>query len=85
MLHCQQTLISRDPKRGSAMTKIPVPWSLAWCEDGELAPQDRFDLLQTLISSENLEVQSALIASIESLPLADLTVVSTTAVTGIYS
>jgi hypothetical protein len=30
-------------------------------------------------------VQSALIASIESLPLADLTVVSTTAVTGIYS
>jgi len=84
MLHCQQTLISRDPKRGPAMTKIPVPWSLAWCEDGELAPQDRFDLLQTLICSENLEVQSALIASIENLPLADLTVVSTTAVTGNY-
>jgi len=85
MLHCQQTLISRDPKRGAAMTKIPVPWSLAWGEDGELAPQDRFDLLQTLICSENLEVQSALIASIENLPLADLTVVSTGAVTGIYS
>jgi hypothetical protein len=85
MLHCQQTLISRDPKRGPAMTKIPVPWSLAWCEDGELAPQDRFDLLQNLICSENLEVQSALIASIESLALADLTVVSTAAVTEIYS
>ncbi len=85
MLHCQQTLISRDPKRGPAMTKIPVPWSLAWCEDGELAPQDRFDLLQTLIGSENLEVQAALIASIESLALADLTVVSTAAVTEIYS
>ena len=85
MLHCQQTLISRDPKRGPAMTQIPVPWSLAWCEDGELAPQDRFDLLQTLICSENLEVQSALIASIESLALADLTVVSTAAVTEIYS
>jgi hypothetical protein len=84
MLHCQQTLISRDPKRGPAMTKIPVPWSLAWCEDGELAPQDRFDLLQTLIGSENLEVQAALIASIESLALADLTVLSTAAVTEIY-
>lgn len=83
MLHCQQTLISRDPKRGSAMTKIPVPWSLAWCEDGELAPQDRFDLLQTLICSENLEVQSALIASIERLALADLTVVSSAEVTEI--
>jgi hypothetical protein len=67
------------------MTKIPVPWSLAWCEDGELAPQDRFDLLQTLIGSENLEVQAALIASIESLALADLTVLSTAAVTEIYS
>jgi hypothetical protein len=85
MLHCQQTLISRDPKRGPAMTKIPVPWSLAWCEDGELAPQDRFDLLQTLICSEKLEVQAALIASIESLALADLTVLSTAAVTEIYS
>jgi hypothetical protein len=85
MLHCQQTLISRDPKRGSAMTKIPVPWSLAWCEDGELAPQDRFDLLQTLICNENLEVQSALIASIESLALADLTLVSTGAMTEVYS
>jgi hypothetical protein len=85
MLHCQQTLISRDPKRGPAMTKIPVPWSLAWCEDGELAPQDRFDLLQTLIGSENHEVQSALIASIESLALADLTLVSTAAMTEVYS
>ena len=85
MDHCQRTLIFRDPKRGPAMTKIPVPWSLAWCEDGELAPQDRFDLLQTLICSENLEVQSALIASVESLASADLTMVSSAAVTGIYS
>ena len=85
MTHCQRILISRDPKRGPSMSKIPVPWSLAWCEDGELAPQDRFDLLQTLICTENLEVQSALIASVESLALADLTVVSTAAVTGIYA
>ena len=85
MDHCQRTLIFRDPKRGPAITKIPVPWSLAWCEDGELAPQDRFDLLQTLICSENLEVQSALIASVESLALADLTVVSTGSVTEMYA
>ena len=67
------------------MTKIPVPWSLAWCEDGELAPQDRFDLLQTLICSETVEVQSALIASIERLALADLSLVSSAAVTGSYA
>jgi hypothetical protein len=85
MDHCQQTLIFRDPKRGPSMSKIPVPWSLAWCEDGELAPQDRFDLLQTLICSENLDVQSALIASVESLALADLTVVSTASVTHIWA
>ena len=35
----------------------PVPWSLAWSEDGELAPQDRFDLLQTLVASESETVQ----------------------------
>jgi hypothetical protein len=67
------------------MTKIPVPWSLAWCEDGELAPQDRFDLLQTLICSETVEVQSALIASIERLALADLSLVSSAEVTGTYA
>ena len=85
MLHCQQTLITRDPKRGPAMSMIPVPWSLAWCEDGELAPQDRFDLLQTLICSETVEVQSALIASIERLALADLSLVSSAEVTGSYA
>jgi hypothetical protein len=85
MLHCQQTLITRDPKRGPAMSMIPVPWSLAWCEDGELAPQDRFDLLQTLICSETVEVQSALIASIERLALVDLSLVSSAEVTGSYA
>jgi len=85
MLHCQQTLITRDPKRGPAMSMIPVPWSLAWCEDGELAPQDRFDLLQTLICSETVEVQSALIASFERLALVDLSLVSSAEVTGSYA
>lgn len=65
------------------MTIVPVPWSLAWREDGELAPQDRFDLLQTLISSETLEVQSALIGSVESLACAEITVLATGEVTGL--
>jgi hypothetical protein len=65
------------------MTMAPVPWSLAWREDGELAPQDRFDLLQTLVRSETLAVQSDLIASVERLPLADLTVVASTEVSGL--
>jgi hypothetical protein len=56
--HCQQILINRD----SVMT-APAPWSLAWREDGELAPQDRFDLLQSLVTSESLDVQTALIAA----------------------
>ncbi len=49
-----------------APTPAPVPWSLAWGEDGELAPQDRFDVLQCLVSSERSEVQTALIAAVES-------------------
>lgn len=45
----------------------PVPWSLAWSEDGELAPQDRFDLLQSLVQTECLEVQTSLISAVETL------------------
>ncbi|MCS5704792.1 MAG: hypothetical protein VKN17_00625 [Cyanobacteriota bacterium] len=54
----------------------PVPWSLAWREDGELAPQDRFDLLQSLVRSESIEVQPSLIAAVECLSIADLSVVA---------
>ncbi|MBD2423696.1 MAG: hypothetical protein VKM34_05610 [Cyanobacteriota bacterium] len=54
----------------------PVPWSLAWREDGELAPQDRFDLLQSLVSSESAAVQSSLIAAVERLSLAEVTSIS---------
>lgn len=61
----------------------PVPWSLAWGEDGELAPQDRFDLLQTLVRSETLEVQVALIAAVESLAVTELSVVAMEDVTGL--
>lgn len=54
----------------------PVPWSLAWREDGELAPQDRFDLLQSLVSSESPAVQCSLIAAVERLSLAEVTSIS---------
>lgn len=61
----------------------PVPWSLAWSEDGELAPQDRFDLLQSLVQTESLEVQASLIVAVESMALAELTAVSLGEVTGL--
>jgi hypothetical protein len=78
MSHCQQTLISALP----AMT-APVPWSLAWCEDGELAPQDRFDLLQSLVQSESLEVAASLVVSVEQLSVTEITALSLGDVTGL--
>jgi hypothetical protein len=65
------------------MTIRPVPWCLAWCEDGELAPQDRFDLLQSLVRSESHEVQMGLIASVERLATSELSLVITSEVTGL--
>jgi hypothetical protein len=53
------------------MSPTPVPWSLAWRDDGELAPQDRFDLLQSLVASESHDVQITLIAAVERLSVAD--------------
>lgn len=61
----------------------PVPWSLAWREDGELATQDLFDLLQTLVGSESMDVQPALVAAVERLSIADLNVIATQEVTGL--
>jgi hypothetical protein len=78
MPHCQQTLISAAP----AMT-APVPWSLAWREDGELAPQDRFDLLQSLVQTENLSVSSALVVAVEQLSVTELSTLSLGDVTGL--
>ena len=65
------------------MITAPVPWSLAWREDGELATQDRFDLLQSLVACENAEVQSTLIAAVERLSVADLTSLSVGGVTSL--
>jgi hypothetical protein len=59
----------------------PVPWSLAWCEDGELAPQDRFDLLQSLVTSERSDVQCSLIAAVERLSITEVTSLSLVEVT----
>ncbi|MFM7085780.1 MAG: hypothetical protein ACKOXO_02140 [Cyanobium sp.] len=61
----------------------PVPWSLAWSEDGELSRQDRFDLLQALVASESTEVQHSLVLAVERLSLSDLTLMATGEVTGL--
>jgi hypothetical protein len=61
----------------------PVPWSLAWSEDGELAPQDRFDLLQSLVASECESVQPALVVAVERLSVEQLTLVSSELSTGL--
>ena len=55
----------------------PVPWSLAWSEDGELAPQDRFDLLQSLVASECESAQPGLVVAVERLGVEQLTLLST--------
>jgi hypothetical protein len=55
----------------------PVPWSLAWSDNGELAPQDRFDLLQSLVASESESVQPSLVVAVERLGVEQLTVLST--------
>jgi hypothetical protein len=61
----------------------PVPWSLAWSEDGELASQDRFDLLQTLVRSESQEVQVSLVAAVESISLMEVSSIALGDVTGL--
>jgi hypothetical protein len=63
------------------LTPPPVPWSLSWREDGELAPQDHFDLLQTLVVTESPEVQHSLIVAMERLSVGDITTLSTGDVT----
>ena len=59
----------------------PVPWSLAWSDDGELAAQDQFDLLQSLVAAETESVQPGLVVAIERLSLEQLSLVSTGDVT----
>jgi hypothetical protein len=63
------------------MMMAPSTWSLAWQPDGELGLQDKFDLLQTLVVSESVEVQTSLIAAIESMSTSDLSFTSITSTT----
>ena len=75
--------MSANSDQPSPVITAPVPWSLAWREDGELAAQDRFDLLQSLVACESAEVQSTLIAAVERLSIADLTSLSVGGVTSL--
>lgn len=61
----------------------PVPWSLAWTDDGELAPQDRFDLLQSLVASESDCAQLALVVAVERLGVEQLSLLSSETLTGL--
>ena len=63
------------------MMIAPSPWSLAWQPDGELGLQDKFDLLKALVVSECVEVQTTLIAAVESLSTAELSFSSITSTT----
>jgi hypothetical protein len=54
---------------------------LAWNEDGELASQDRFDLLQTLVVSESEAVQPELVVAVERIGVEQLTKLSTDTLT----
>ncbi|MEB3257548.1 MAG: hypothetical protein VKN83_04415 [Cyanobacteriota bacterium] len=65
----------------SPLTPSPVPWSLSWREDGELAPQDHVDLLQTLVLTESPEVQHSLVLAMERLTVNEITTISTADVT----
>ena len=75
--------MSANSDQPSPVITAPVPWSLAWREDGELAAQDRFDLLQSLVTCESAEVQSTLIAAVERLSIADLTSLNVGGVTSL--
>lgn len=66
-----------------ARTPPPVLWSLSWREDGELATQDRFDLLQTLLLGETPEAQPALVVAMERISITEITSLSTGEVTGL--
>jgi hypothetical protein len=49
MGHCQEILT----RYRSLLMTAPVPWSLAWSDNGDLAPQDQLDLLQCLVACES--------------------------------
>ena len=59
----------------------PVPWSLAWSDDGELTAQDQFDLLQSLVACESENVQPGLVVAIERLSLSQVSLLASECLT----
>ena len=73
--------LSANPDQVDPVKTPPVPWSLTWCEDGELGTQDLFDLLQVLVANESNEVQLSLISAVEQLTLNEFQVMACEEVT----
>ena len=63
----------------------PVPWSLAWSDNGDLAPQDQLDLLQCLVACENASVQNVLIMAVERLVVQNYSLLASVDVTSLCS
>lgn len=63
----------------------PVPWSLAWSDNGDLAPQDQLDLLQCLVACENASVQHVLIMAVEQLVVENYSLLASVDVTSLCS
>ena len=63
----------------------PVPWSLAWSDNGDLAPQDQLDLLQCLVAREKASVQNVLIMAVERLVVENYSLLASVDVTSLCS
>ena len=79
--HCQQILT----RYRSLLMTAPVPWSLAWSDNGDLAPQDQLDLLQCLVSCESASVQYGLIMAVEQLAVEHYSLLASVDVTSLCS
>lgn len=63
----------------------PVPWSLAWSDKGDLAPQDQLDLLKCLVACEKASVQNVLIMAVERLVVENYSLLASVDVTSLCS
>jgi hypothetical protein len=74
-----------SPRCGVLLMTAPVPWSLAWSDNGELAPQDQLDLLQSLVTCESASVQHGLIMAVEQLTVQRYSLLASVDVTSVWS
>lgn len=81
MDHCQEILT----RYRSLLMTAPVPWSLAWSDNGDLAPQDQLDLLQCLVACESASVQHSLIMAVEQLAVEHYSLLASVDVTSLCS